>query len=55
VRKTVRLAHWNADGVRDREPELENFVSEHDIDICLLSETHLVPGRALSFSIYVCH
>jgi hypothetical protein len=55
VRKAVRLACWKADDVRGRKFELENFLSEHGIDICLLRETRLESGRALRFANYVCH
>jgi hypothetical protein len=37
-RKALRLAYWNAGGVRGRKLELEQFLSEHDVDICLLNE-----------------
>jgi hypothetical protein len=51
----LRLAYWNADGVRGRKLEMEQFLSEHGVDICLLNETHLVAERALNFSNYFCH
>jgi hypothetical protein len=53
--KVLRLACWNADGVRGRKLELEQFLSEHGFDICLLNETLLVAERALRFANYVCH
>jgi hypothetical protein len=53
--KALRLACWNADGVRGRKLELEQFLSEHGVDICLRNETHLVSERALKFANYVCH
>jgi hypothetical protein len=34
---------------------VEQFLSEHGVDICLLDETHLKLGRALRFANYVCH
>jgi hypothetical protein len=46
----LRLACWNADGVRGRKLELEQFLSEKCVDICLLNGTHLEPGRALRFA-----
>jgi hypothetical protein len=46
----VRLACWNADGVRGRKLKLKHFLSEHVIDICFMSETHLEPGKTLSFA-----
>jgi hypothetical protein len=51
----LRLGCWNADGVRGRKLELEQFLSEHGVDICLLNETHLVAVRDLRFANYVCH
>jgi hypothetical protein len=53
--KALRLAYWNADGICDRKLELEQFLSKHGVDICLLNETHLESGRALRFANYVCH
>jgi exonuclease III len=53
--KDLRLAYWNVDGVRGRNLELKQFLSEHGVDICLLNETHLELGRALRFANYVCH
>jgi hypothetical protein len=34
---------------------VEQFLSEHGVDICLHNETHLVAERALRFANYVCH
>jgi hypothetical protein len=31
--KILRLAYYNADGVRGRKLELEQFLSEHGVDI----------------------
>jgi hypothetical protein len=53
--KALRLAYWNADGVRSRKLELEQFLSEHGVDICLLNEMHLESGGALRSANYVCH
>jgi exonuclease III len=41
VAKALRLACWNANGVSDRKLELEHFLSQHGVDICILTETHL--------------
>jgi hypothetical protein len=35
--KALRLPSWNADGVRGRKLELEQFLSEHGVDISLLN------------------
>ena len=53
--KTLRLACWNADGVGGRKLELEHFLGQHDVDICLLSETFLNPQRDFRHANYVCH
>jgi len=53
--KTLRLACWNAVGVRGRKQELEHFLGQHDIDICLLAETHLRSGEVFRLANYVCH
>jgi hypothetical protein len=53
--KSLRLACWNADGVRGRKLELEHFINQHGVDICLLSETFLNHCQAFLLSNYVCH
>jgi hypothetical protein len=53
--KVLRLACWNAHSVRGRKLELQQFLSEHGVDICLLNRTHLESGWALSFANYDCH
>jgi len=35
--KALRLACWNADGVRGRKQEMDIFLGQHGIDICLLA------------------
>jgi hypothetical protein len=53
--KALGLAYWNAYAVRGRKLELEQFLSEYGVDICLLNETHFQLGRSLRFANYVCH
>jgi hypothetical protein len=53
--KALRLPCWNVDGVHGRKLELEHFLSQHRVDICLLSETLLNPGQAFQLANYVCH
>ena len=53
--KALRLAWWNADGVRGRKLELKHFLSQHGVDICLLIETFLKPDQAFRLANYVCH
>jgi hypothetical protein len=54
-RKLYGLAYWNADGVRSRKLEVEQFLSEHSVDICLLKKMLFSSGRVLMFANYVCH
>jgi exonuclease III len=53
--KPLRLTCWNADGVRGRKLELEVFLSQHGVDICLLSETLINSGQSFRVTNYVCH
>ena len=51
----MRLACWNADGVRGRKQELDHFLGQYGIDKCLLTETHLRSGVVFQMANYVCH
>jgi len=53
--KALRLVCWNADGVRGRKLEMEHFLSQHGVEIYLLSETFLNSGQAFRLANYVCH
>jgi hypothetical protein len=53
--KALRLACWNADGVRSKKQELDHFLGQHGIDICLLAETHLRAGEVFRLANYDCH
>jgi hypothetical protein len=53
VGKALLLTFRNADGVRGRRIELDHFLAQHGVDVCLLNETHLDPEQAFRF--YVCH
>jgi len=53
--KALQLACWNADGVGSRKLELDHFLGQHGVDICLLNETHLRPGVVFHFVNCVCH
>ena len=43
------------DEVRGRKLELEHFLNQHGVDICLLSETFLNPVQAFRPANYVSH
>jgi hypothetical protein len=53
--KALRLTHSNEDWVRRRRFELEHFLNQHGVDICLLSEAFLNPGQTFRLGNYVCH
>jgi hypothetical protein len=53
--KDLRLACWNANGVRGRKLELEHFLSQHGVDICLLCKTRPNSNQAFRLANYVCH
>ncbi|GFS42582.1 putative RNA-directed DNA polymerase from transposon X-element [Trichonephila inaurata madagascariensis] len=43
----LRIASWNANGVRSRTVEMRDFIDKHRPDIFLIQETHLGPGDSL--------
>jgi hypothetical protein len=49
------LAYWNADGVRGRKLELDHFLGQYRIVICLLNENHLRLGEAFQMANYIYH
>jgi len=51
--KALRLVCSDADGVRGRKKELDHFLGQHGIDICLLAETHIRSSEA--FRMAKCH
>jgi len=53
--KYLRLACWNALEVCGRMLDLEHFLKQHSVEICLLSETILNPGEVFRRANYICH
>jgi len=51
--KALRLACCNADGIGGRKQELDYFLGQHEIDMCLLTETHLRAGDVFWMANYV--
>ncbi|GFW82901.1 RNA-directed DNA polymerase from mobile element jockey [Trichonephila clavipes] len=43
----LRIASWNANGVKSRTVELCDFIDKHHPDIILIQETHLGPSDTL--------
>ncbi|GFW24624.1 probable RNA-directed DNA polymerase from transposon X-element [Trichonephila clavipes] len=51
----LRIAAWNANGVRSRILEVRDFINKHSLDILLIQETHLRPGvsiRVPNYTLY---
>ena len=53
--KDLPLACWNGEGVRGRKLNLEQLLSQHCVDMCLLSETFLEPDQTFRLANCVCH
>ena len=50
--KNIRVAHWNARGIKNKTDILNQFLIEHNIDVLLVQETHLKPQDTLKLSGY---
>ena len=48
----LKVMQWNAEGVRLKKTELQNFLKEHDIDVCCIQETHLSSAHRFSIRGY---
>jgi hypothetical protein len=53
--EALRVACWNADGVRGRKQELDHFLGQHSRDTCLFTEIRLKSGVFFRMANYVCH
>jgi endonuclease/exonuclease/phosphatase family metal-dependent hydrolase len=53
--KALQLACWNADGVSGRKLELDHFLGQYEIDVCLFNKPHLRSDKAFQMANYVCH
>lgn len=53
--RSLQGACWNANSVRGEKLELVQFLLDHDVNICLINEMHLVPGQDFRSPNYVCH
>jgi hypothetical protein len=45
----LRLALWNANGLIQHAEELKTFISLHNIDVMLISETHFTGKVTLNY------
>ena len=46
------FAQWNAEGLRKKKPELQNFLKEKKVDIICIQETHLKDAQRFSIRGY---
>ena len=51
-KESLRIAHWNANGIKDRKLALQNFPKTNSIDVCCIQETHLKDGQRFSLPGY---
>ena len=45
---TLTIMHWNAEGVRNKKEELQQFLKANSVDICCIQETHLNESHRFS-------
>jgi hypothetical protein len=53
--KPLYLTWWNENGLSGIKFELELFLNQHGVHICLLSVTFLDRGQNFRLANYVCH
>jgi len=51
----LSLCVWNAQGVVDKRLELYDFLEENQIDIALITETHLNPSKNFNLPNFTCY
>lgn len=50
--RPFKILNWNARSIRAKKLELSAFLKEHDIDVGIITETHLTPKDAFSIQEY---
>ena len=53
--QTLRIMHWNAEGVRQKKLELQQFLKTQKLDVCCIQETHLDNMHRFSIRGYEIH
>ena len=43
----VKVMYWNAEGVLNKQTDLQHVLHENNITICCIQETHLQPKKPL--------
>jgi hypothetical protein len=51
--KFLQLAVWNANGPTQHKEELKMFLSIHDVDVMLISETHFTEKDSIRIPHYI--
>ncbi|KRG07882.1 uncharacterized protein Dmoj_GI25548, partial [Drosophila mojavensis] len=49
----IKISFWNAAGVKKKLNELNLYLVKHDIDIMLVSETHLIDSDSIAINGYI--
>ena len=50
----VMVVHWNAEGVHNKQTDLQHVLHENNITICCIQETHLQPNKSFKVRGYQC-
>lgn len=53
--KEIKIVTWNANGICQHTNELEIFIRTNNIDICLISETHLSENQTVKVANFKCY
>jgi exonuclease III len=52
MENSLRIVLWNANGMSNHKPELQNFLQIHNIYIALISETHFTTRTMFKIQYY---
>ena len=50
------VVHWNAEGIKNKKPELQEFLRNNKVDIFCAQETHLTDNHrflARSYELFI--
>lgn len=53
--KSFKIIEWNSNGIKNKTYELTHYLHTHDIDIALITETHLKNTDKLNITNYTIH
>lgn len=52
TRNPMKIVTWNANGILNKLQTFELFLNNHDVDICLVSETHITSKNYINIKNY---